>query len=1263
MTDTSEKISVAITDNLSGQAKDVPGSKTDATENKTADDKGSTPEKVAAPTSDKKEKEEQPKLFEKLFGNDAPDNFVHLHVHTEYSLLDGAAPLKRLVDTAAKMGMPALAMTDHGNMYATIKFVDLCTKAGIRPIVGCEFYVVDDMHSHEAKNSDDSRYYHLVLLAKDYEGYKNLSKLNSYAWLEGYYYKPRIDLDLLEKYSDGLICLTACIAGAVPKKILQGKYEEAKAYAVRMKNMFADGDFYVELQNHGLEDEIKVLPELKRLAAEIGAKCVATNDSHYILREDAEMHDIVLCIGTASYQDDVNRMKWLPNDSFYLKSRAEMAELFEDEYLDTSYEIAAKCDFKFPPKHYQVPDYLCPDGLKPAEYLRKLTYEGLVRRYGKITDELKERAETELDVIISMGFPDYYLIVWDFIFWAKNHDIPIGKGRGSGVGSLVAYAIGITDVEPLKYDLIFERFLNKDRTSMPDFDIDICYNRRGEVIQYVKEKYGEHRISQIITFGKMKKKQAIKDVARVFRLPFQDVTKMTKGIGNFGEDDKKVHIPDLIDPNGKYLVNDLYELYNADPSVKKVIDIAAKIEGMPRNTSIHAAGVVIYRNPAIDTIPLAKNGDEITTQFDMIEVEGLGLLKMDFLALMTLTDVKMAHDYVLKATGRNVDFAELGYEDPAVYELISTGQTDAVFQLEGEGMKKFLTRLKPVCMEDVIAGISLYRPGPLKDIDKFLYNRKHADSIAYKTEALRDILQVTSGIIVYQEQAMMITRKLAGYTMTDADNFRSIISKKKIDKIPVEREKFIHGKVAKDGTILIPGCVRNGIPEDVALNIFQEMESFASYAFNKSHAAAYAYLCYETAFYKRYYPTEFMAAVLNNRINKPDDTKKYMAVLKLMNIALLPPDINKSESYFTPEKAGIRYGLGCIKNVGITLTDEIVRLRNEDGPFSDLYDFIKRLGAKQQVNKRVIESLIYGGALDSFNMTRATLLANYERILQEIDAERKIRQQRESTGQMDMFSLFGSDEESAFKPKPFEYEYLKELPNREKLLKEKEMTGMYLTGHIFDGYEKEFEAFNFNTSMIPDSSEEDDEESDIESAEEIDNALTEPKISDGMDVKTGGIITKINLKRTKDGKEMAIFSLEDMYDNIECIMLARALMLGKKYLEQDSLVRIRGRLAYRDGECKIYVSELTPWDLKEKEVEAAAKKEARVLYFNLTDSDVADKDKLDRINAVLYAHPGSNTVRFQHARKLHLHSAKVGNLEAVAHELIGILGPENVKIR
>lgn len=1183
-------------------------------------------------------------------------DFIHLHVHTEYSLLDGAAPLDKLIKTAKKMNMPAIAMTDHGNMYATVKFYNLCAANNIRPIIGCEFYVTDDMHSREAR-PDERKYYHLVLLAKNYEGYKNLAKLNSYAWIEGFYYKPRIDLELLRKHSKNLICLSACIAGAIPQRLLADDYDGAKAYAEELKSMFDEGDFYIELQNHALAEELKVLPQLIRLAKELGVKCVATNDVHYILKEDAEMHDIVLCIGTASFQDETNRMKWLPNDSFYLKSHEEMSALFPEcpEAVETPFEIAEKCDFRFPPQQYQVPDYVCPDGMKPDEYLRKLTYEGLLRRYKTITDEIRDRAETELEVIISMGFADYYLIVWDFIFWAKAHDIPIGKGRGSGVGSIVAYAIGITDVEPLRYNLIFERFLNKDRTSMPDFDIDICYNRRGEVIQYVKEKYGENRISQIITFGKLKKKQAIKDVARVFRLPFADVTKMTKGIGNFGENDKHVHIPDLVDPNGNYLVNDLYELYNSDPQIKKVIDIAAKIEGMPRNTSIHAAGVVIYRNPAIDTIPLAKNGDETTTQFDMIEVEKLGLLKMDFLALMTLTDIKMAHDYVLKSTGRNVDFNEVGYEDPAVYELISTGQTDAVFQLEGEGMKRFLMKLKPACMEDIIAGIALYRPGPLKDIDKFLHNRKNPESVRYLTPQLQPILAVTSGIIVYQEQAMMITRALAGYTMTDADNFRSIISKKKVDLIPAERNKFIHGLSDKDGNVLIPGCVRNGISEEVALKIFQEMESFASYAFNKSHAAAYAYLCYETAFYKLYYPTEFMAAVLNNRINKPDDTKKYMTVLKLMNIPLLAPDVNKSGSYFTPEKNGIRYGLGCIKNVGIAVTDEIVRLREKDGEFSDLYDFISRLSkADVQVNKRVIESLIYGGAFDCFRMTRSTLLSNYERMLREIDGERKARLQREATGQMDMFSLFGG-EDDFFKAKPFEYDYLPELKQREKLLKEKEMTGMYLTGHIFDGYEKEFEAFNFNTSMIPRFSEESDEEEERVEDEEV------SLLTDGMDINTGGIITKITLKRTKDGKEMAVIELEDLYDSIECIMLSRALAFGKKYLEQDSLVKIRGRLSLRENECKIYVSELRPWELKESEPKPEA--DARVLYFNLREQDFANRDKLERINDVLAAHPGENIVKFQHAGKLYVHGTKIGNIDAVAKELTGILGPQNIKIK
>ncbi len=1151
-------------------------------------------------------------------------NFIHLHVHTEYSLLDGAAPVNKLVKTAKELGMPALAMTDHGNMYAMIKFVNACKSEKIKPIVGCEFYTTENMHVHEGRNTDEqNKNCHLVLLAKNYEGYKNLAKLNSYAWIDGYHYKPRIDLELLEKYSDNLVCLSACIAGAIPRYILRNDYEGAKAHALRLKNMFAEGDFYIELQNHGLEEELKVNPLLVRLAREIGVKCVATNDVHYIRKSDAEMHDIVLCIGTASFEDEENRMKWLPNDNFYLKTYDEMSDVLGwcPEALETPYEIAEKCNFQFPPKQYQLPDYPCPDGMKSDEYLRKLAYEGLERRYGTITKEIRERAETELDVIISMGFPDYYLLVWDFIYWAKNNDIPIGKGRGSGVGSIIAYAIGITDVEPLEYDLIFERFLNKDRTSMPDFDIDICYHRRGEVIQYVKDKYGEDHISQIITFGKLKKKQAIKDVARVYRLPFADVTRITKNIADFGEEEKKVHIPDLVNPNSKYLVSDLYEQYVSNPQIKKIIDIAAQIEGMPRNTSIHAAGVVIYRNRAIDTIPLARNGTETTTQFDMIEVEGLGLLKMDFLALMTLTDIKMAHDYVKEATGRDVDFNKLGYTDPEVYSMIAAGDTDAVFQLEGGGMKKFLTRLKPVCMEDVIAGIALYRPGPLKDIDKFISYRKNPETIVYKDPRLKDILGVTSGIIVYQEQAMMITRKLAGYTMTDADNFRSIISKKKLDKIPKERDKFINGLKDENGNVLIPG-----------------------------------YLCYETAFYKHYYPTEYLAAVINNRINKPDDTKKYMAVLKNMNIPLLPPDINKSSPLFSPENGSIRYGLACIKNVGMAIMTETVKERAERGCFKDLYDFVSRMSETQLLNKRVVESLIKGGAFDCFGETRATLMANYERVMADVDAKRKEKLKREVTGQFDMFSMFGEDD--SVKEAPFKYDVVKEYSQREKLLAEKEILGMYITGHPLKGYEKDFEVFNFNTSMIPRKR---DEEDDDEGGDMVVMSDEPVLIQDNMEVTTGGILASVQLKRTKDGKEMAIVVIEDMYDRIECIMMSRAFAMAKNYLVTDSLVKVKGKLSYRDDECKIYVSELVPWDLKERE-ETEEAHDARVLYFNLTDADVADKDKLARIDKVLEAHPGPNVVKFQYQRALHEYKFTVGDLDAAGKELAGILGPHNVKI-
>ncbi len=1184
--------------------------------------------------------------------------FVHLHVHTEYSLLDGSASIPKLIATAQELGMPAIAMTDHGNMYGTIQFDQACKAKGIKPLIGCEFYTCDDMTVREGRNTDEgNKNCHLVLIAKNYEGYMNLARLNSFSYKDGFYYKPRIDLDLLEKYSKDLICLSGCVAGAIPRLLLKGDYEGAKAYALRLKSMFAEGDFYIEIQNHYIEEELAVLPLLARIAKEIGVKLVATNDVHYIKKSDAEMHDVLLCIGTASYIDTPNRLKF-SGDSFYLKDRDEMEEVLGayPESLETPFEIVEKCNFAFPKRVYQIPSYPCPDNMAPDVYLRKLAYEGLERRYGTITDAIRARAEEELDVIISMGFADYYLIVWDFIFWAKANDIPVGKGRGSGVGSIVAYAIGITDVDPLEYGLIFERFLNKNRTSMPDFDIDICYNRRGEVIEYVKGKYGEHRISQIITFGKLKKKAAIKDVARVYKLPFSDVTAITKEIPDFGGEDKKVHIMDLVNPDSKYCSRDLYERYVNSPEIKKVIDIASQVEGLPRNTSIHAAGVVIYKNAAIDSIPLAKNGNELTTQFNMIEVENsIGLLKMDFLALMTLTDVKMAHDYVLKSYGRDVDFHEIGYKDPEVYNLIAEGNTDAVFQLEGGGMKQFMSQLKPDRMEDIIAGISIYRPGPMDNKDVYIKNRHNPDDIKYLHPKLKPILEVTGGIIVYQEQAMHITRELAGYSMTDADNFRSIISKKKLDKVEIERKKFIFGlDDPKTGEIIIPGCVRNGVPEDIARTIFADIEKFASYAFNKSHAAAYAYLSYETAFYKRYYPKEFMAAVLNNRIDKPDDTKKYMAVLKDMDIKLLPPDINKSEPYFSPEKEGIRYGLACTKNVGTAIMQAVVEERNKNGEFSDLYSFIERMAnaTGQTPNKRVIESLIKGGAFDCMGMSRATLMNNYERIIVSVDTKRKEKLRKEESGQFDIFDLLG--QEFDVKDEEFKYDIVKEYSKRERLLAEKEMLGMYVSGHPLAGYEKEFGEFSFNTSMIPSKKDEDEDYAEDHTVKE------ESPLKDNMEVTTGGIIAAVQKKRTKSGGDMAIVVLEDMYDRIECVLLARTLQNAKQYLEPDTLVRVKGRLSIRDDSYSIFVSELRPWDLVEKEeVEV---KDERTLYYNLTDFDVMDEDKIIRIKKILEAHPGPNTVRFQYDGSLHDPGAKIGNLEAVAKELIGILGPMNVKI-
>lgn len=1168
--------------------------------------------------------------------------FIHLHVHTEYSLLDGAARIDKLIPKVREMGAPAVAMTDHGNMYATIQFWEACKKAGIKPIIGSEFYVTDDMHKREGRLSEDAnKNYHLVLLAKDNAGYKNLSKLSSLSFVEGFYYKPRIDLATLRKYSGGLICLSACLAGAIPQYLLANDYAGALKYAKDLKSMFDEGDFYIELQDHGIAEQAAVNPQLVSIARELGVKCVATNDVHYIRREDSRMHDVMLCIQTNAYIDDQNRMRF-QGDEYYLKTSEEMAERLGwcPEALETPYEIADKCDVSFAFNQYQLPAFPCPDGLTPPEYLRKLTYEGLIRRYGEVTDLLRERAETELEVIIGMGFSEYYLIVWDFIAYAKSHGIPVGAGRGSGVGSLVAYAIAITNVDPIKYDLIFERFLNVNRTSMPDFDIDFCFDRRGEVIQYVKEKYGTDRISQIITFGTLKRKSAIKDVARVFRVPFADVSKMTKNLINYGENDKKVHISDLINPESPFAVKELIEQYNNFPTYKDVIDIAIQLEGMPRNTGMHAAGVVIYKNAAADTIPLAKNGDEVTTQFTMGEVERLGLLKMDFLALMTLTDVKMAHDYVYRQTGFDVDFEKLGYDDPGVYEFLASGETDAVFQLEGGGMKKFIMRMRPANMEDIITGIAMYRPGPMANIDTYLENRKDPAHIKYKHPLLEPILRVTNGIIIYQEQAMMITRVLAGYDMTRADKFRGIISKKKMDLIPKERQVFIYG-IEENGVVKVPGCVRNGIPAEIAESIFAEMQSFAQYAFNKSHAAAYAVLSYETAYYKRYYPTQFLAAVLNNRINKPDDTKKYMQVLKDLNIALLPPDINKSEPLFSPEKNSIRYGLACIKNVGKAATERIQAEREAHGPFKDLYDFVERMGSF--INKKALESLIKGGAFDCFGHSRSTLIANYEEIYAAVDRKRKL----EDSNQFNMFDMLGKSDDV------YRYMICKEYAPREKLSMEKEMLGMYVTGHPLAGYEEDFKAFNFNTSMLPKNRDSEEEE---EAAPEEDGAYDNGLLTDNMEVSTGGILADFTIKRTKDNKEMVVAILEDMYDRIELVIFARTLEKCKKYLEKEGLVRVWGRLNFRDG-AKITVNDLRPWELAIREEPEPV--DTRTLYLRLRPGD---DQKFERVNDILASHPGKSEVKIQVDKKVYKHSLTVSNLDVIEKELAGILGSENIKV-
>ena len=1146
--------------------------------------------------------------------------FVHLHLHTEYSLLDGACKIDNLIDYCKKNGIDTVCMTDHGNMYGTLHFAEKAAVAGLKYIIGCEFYMTKDMHDKTGNTAE-----HLILLAKNKAGYKNLVQLDSMAFVDGFYYKPKIDYKVLKEHSEGVICLSACLAGGIPRRLLAGDYEAAKAMALDLKETFGE-DFYIEIQDHGIEEERRVLPLLVKLANDIGVELVATNDVHYITKEDAAMQDVLLCIQTKKTLDDPKRMKF-DSQEFYFKTAEEMKALFPSlpQAIANTRVIADKVSepvFNLDKKGYPIrdmtliPGYEPPDGSTPEEYLRHLTDEGLVRRYGTVTQRELDRAEYELGIICRMGYAEYYLIVWDFINWSKENGIPVGPGRGSGVSSIVAYSIGITDVEPLQYDLLFERFLNPDRVSMPDFDIDFCTDRREETIEYVRRKYHPENVCQIVTFGTMAAKNAIKDVGRVMRVPYSETDKLTKIM------DGKTTISDLLgrrikaaedkmnaetDPDKRAeLEGKLSELkiaknsefcqyYEEDQTLHRVIDMALQLEGMPRQTGMHAAGVVICRKKIADNVPLSRNGDDITTQFVAKEIEALGMLKMDFLALVTLTDIKKCLDYIKEDAGVDVDFNKIGYCDGGAYSLISEGDTDGVFQLEAGGMKRFMKQLKPDCLEDLIAGVSLYRPGPMRFIDDFCKRKHGEEPIVYDCPEEEKILKVTYGIPVYQEQVMQIFQNLAGFSLGEADLVRRAMGKKDKKTLMAQKEKFINGGISDTNGSKIDGCVANGIEAKIAEKIFADMEGFASYAFNKSHAAAYATLAYQTAWLKKYYCKEFICALLNNRLNKIDEITKYIIYLKEKGMKVLPPDINRSKTAFSVEGDGILFGLSALKGSGQAAIDDVIKERTAHGLFKDFPDFLMRCAGV--VNKRIIEGLILAGAFDAMGIPRSQLYAVYDELYTRASA---INKQRNSA----QLSLFG--EIIADDRLDVNYPNIPEFDLMDKLSKEKLVLGVYVSGHPFERYMSAFTDCSFNCSDLTDY------------VEDEDGNRTYNKISDGASVTMGGIISNIRRTTTRSsGAFMAFVTVEDIYGTIECVAFPSIYERIKAVLAADKIVRLRGKLDLsKEDEPSIILDGMTEFDptgfdKKSTNTHRAVKRQA-TLWLNATE--LSDDDFNDMVS-------------------------------------------------
>ena len=1172
-------------------------------------------------------------------------DFIHLHVHTEYSLLDGFSRLDKLIGRAKELNMKAIAITDHGCMFGAIDFYKKAKKAGIKPVIGCEVYTA----SRGLRDKDpnyDKKYGHLVLLAENMTGYKNLIKLVSTSYVEGFYYKPRVDIEELRKHSEGIIALSACLAGDVSNNILNRNYEQAKRFALLYREIFGENNFYLEIQDHHLPEQKEVNAGLVKLSKETGIPLVATNDLHYVNKEDSKTHDVLMCIQMGKTLNDPSRMKF-GSDEFYLKSREEMEQLFPYaiEALDNTIKIAQRCNVEFDFNTYHLPKYDVPEGYTTESYLRELCFKGLEERYNNPTQEAIDRLNYEIDVISKMGYIEYFLITWDFINYAKENNIMVGPGRGSAAGSIVAYTLRITDIDPIKYSLLFERFLNPERVSMPDIDIDFCYERREEVIDYVKRKYGDDHVAQIITFGTMKAKAAIRDVGRVLDIPYNKVDKIAKEIPF----DLGMTIDKALEVNPE-----LRNLYEQDGETKEVIDISKQMEGMLRHASTHAAGVVISKNPVDEYVPLYKHQESVSTQFTMTTLEELGLLKMDFLGLRTLTVIRDALDLIENKYKKRIDFSSMDYDDPKVYELLSSGNTLGVFQLESSGMRSFMKQLKPNNFEDIVAGISLYRPGPMDSIPTYIENKHNPDKITYIHESLRPIMEVSYGCLVYQEQVMQVVRDLAGYSYGRSDLVRRAMGKKKMDVMEEERKYFIHGKEDENGNLEIQGCIRNGVPEDIANKIFDDMIDFAKYAFNKSHAAAYGVISYETAYLKAYYPVEFMAALITSVMGNTDKVVEYIRECSALEIEILKPDINKSFGKFSVEGHDIRFGLAAVKNVGINVINNIIKEREANGDFKDFADLVKRLDSKD-LNKRVLESLIKCGAFDNISDNRASLMMGYEKLLESVSMDRK----KNVKGQISLFDglqmgeeIVEVEQEVSSIPKVNEFE------ERERLALEKEVLGMYVSGHPLGEYEKELKN---NTSI---------DNGKI-------NALKEDMEAylnlDEKEVILGGMIVNKRIQTTKRNDIMAFLELEDLYGTIEVIVFPQVLKQYNTILNEDNIIYIKGKLSIKEEEnAKLIareikdISDYDNFKINNRNNVYTKNKKPQATGIFIKVDNVKNQQLISSIEKILLQHKGKEGVYIctEHPRRMFKWTdMEVSINSELQFELQKLLGMENVKVK